>query len=50
LAVEHALFARRPKTRYPVGADARIVTALVRYLPDKPREAIIGRITGMRST
>lgn len=25
-AVEHALFARRPRTRYPVGADARIVS------------------------
>jgi short-subunit dehydrogenase len=49
-AVEHALFARRPKTRYPVGADARILSALVRCLPDKPREAIIGRVTGMRST
>jgi|HubBroStandDraft_1064217.scaffolds.fasta_scaffold10543_3 NAD(P)-dependent dehydrogenase (short-subunit alcohol dehydrogenase family) len=49
-AVEHALFSRRPRTRYPVGADARTVTALVRYLPDKPREAIIGRLTGARTT
>jgi NAD(P)-dependent dehydrogenase (short-subunit alcohol dehydrogenase family) len=49
-AVEHALFARRPKTRYPVGTDARILTTLIRCLPDKPREAIIGRMTGMRAT
>lgn len=49
-AVEHALFARRPKTRYPVGTDARILSALVRCLPDKPREAIIGRVTGVRAT
>ncbi len=48
-AVEHALFARRPKTRYPVGPDAHILTVLVRLLPDKPREAIIGRMTGMRA-
>ncbi len=49
-AVEHALFSRRPKTRYVVGTDARIQSALVRGLPDKPREAIIRRIAGVRST
>src|SRR5262249_18740530 len=49
-AVEHALFARRPKTRYVVGTDARIQSALVRCLPDKPYEAIIRRVAGMRST
>lgn len=49
-AVEHALFARRPRTRYVVGTDARIQSALVRCLPDKPREAIIRRVTGVRST
>jgi len=45
-AVEHALFARRPKTRYLVGTDARVQSALVRWLPDRPREAIIRRIAG----
>jgi len=45
-AVEHALFARRPKPRYPVGVDARIQGALVRWLPATPREAIIRRISG----
>ena len=33
-AVEHALFARWPRTRYPVGPDARILIALRWLLPD----------------
>jgi NAD(P)-dependent dehydrogenase (short-subunit alcohol dehydrogenase family) len=45
-AVEHALFARRPKTRYVVGTDARVQSALVRLLPDRPREAIVRRVAG----
>ncbi len=46
-AVEHALFSSRPKTRYLVGADAKVQSALVRCLPDKPREAVLRRITGL---
>jgi NAD(P)-dependent dehydrogenase (short-subunit alcohol dehydrogenase family) len=45
-AVEHALFASRPKTRYLVGTDARVQSALVRLLPDRAREAIVRRIAG----
>jgi NAD(P)-dependent dehydrogenase (short-subunit alcohol dehydrogenase family) len=45
-AVEHALFSSRPKTRYLVGFDARVQSAMVRVLPDRPREAIIRRIAG----
>jgi NAD(P)-dependent dehydrogenase (short-subunit alcohol dehydrogenase family) len=45
-AVEHALFSPRPRTRYLVGTDARIQSALVRLLPDKAREAIIRRVAG----
>ena len=45
-AVEHALFASRPRTRYLVGTDARIQSALVRCLPDRAREAIIRRFAG----
>jgi NAD(P)-dependent dehydrogenase (short-subunit alcohol dehydrogenase family) len=45
-AVEHALFARRPRTRYLVGIDARIQSALVRLLPDRSREAIVRRFAG----
>ena len=45
-AVEHALFSSRPKTRYLVGTDAKVQSALVRWLPDRAREAIIRRIAG----
>lgn len=48
-AVEHALFARRPKTRYVVGTDARIQSALVRCLPARPREAVVRRFAGVPS-
>lgn len=46
-AVEHALFSRRPKTRYLVGTDAKFDSALVRCLPDRPREAVIRRFVGL---
>lgn len=45
-AVEHALFARKPRTRYLVGTDARFQSALVRFLPDRTREAIVRRFAG----
>jgi len=44
--VEHALFSSRPKTRYLVGTDARVQALLVRWLPGRPREAIIRRFAG----
>jgi NAD(P)-dependent dehydrogenase (short-subunit alcohol dehydrogenase family) len=34
-AIEHALFASRPKHRYLVGAPAKVVGPLTRVLPDK---------------
>jgi NAD(P)-dependent dehydrogenase (short-subunit alcohol dehydrogenase family) len=34
-AVHHALTARRPRVRYPVGADARALVILPRLLPDR---------------
>jgi NAD(P)-dependent dehydrogenase (short-subunit alcohol dehydrogenase family) len=45
-AVEHAMFASRPKTRYLVGVDARVQSLLVRLLTDRSREAIVRRIAG----
>jgi NAD(P)-dependent dehydrogenase (short-subunit alcohol dehydrogenase family) len=45
-AVEHALFSPRPKTRYLVGIDARVQALMVRWLPDRSREAIIRRFAG----
>ena len=45
-AVEHALFSPRPRTRYLVGTDARVQSLLVRWLPDRSREAIMRRFAG----
>jgi NAD(P)-dependent dehydrogenase (short-subunit alcohol dehydrogenase family) len=40
-AVEHALFARRPRTRYPVGPDARVGVFLKWLLPDRVFEWVL---------
>ena len=45
-AVDHALYSRKPRTRYLVGTDARVQSALVRLLPDRAREAIVRKIAG----
>jgi NAD(P)-dependent dehydrogenase (short-subunit alcohol dehydrogenase family) len=45
-AVEHALLSKRPRTRYVVGTDARMQSAMVRLLPDRPREAIVRKFAG----
>jgi NAD(P)-dependent dehydrogenase (short-subunit alcohol dehydrogenase family) len=41
-AVAHALTTERPKTRYPVGRDARVASVLVRLLPDRVLDRIAG--------
>ena len=41
-AVEHALTAERPKTRYLVGRDAKIRAAIER-LPDRLRDRVLRR-------
>ena len=41
-AIERALTARRPKTRYPVGTDAKIGAALLARLPDRTRDRLLG--------
>jgi NAD(P)-dependent dehydrogenase (short-subunit alcohol dehydrogenase family) len=46
-AVGHALTAKRPKTRYLVGADARMTLLMRRLLPDRLRDRIIARATGL---
>ena len=43
-AVEHALFHRRPKHRYPVGSDARAVAVLERLLPDRAFALLVRRL------
>jgi NAD(P)-dependent dehydrogenase (short-subunit alcohol dehydrogenase family) len=40
-AVEHAVTARRPRTRYVVGRDARIQAVMARLLPDRAVDAFL---------
>jgi NAD(P)-dependent dehydrogenase (short-subunit alcohol dehydrogenase family) len=42
-AVGHALTARRPRTRYIVGRDARVRAVLARVLPDRALDALVRR-------
>ena len=42
--VEHALTAKRPKTRYLVGKDAKARSIIESPLPDRVRDRIIGRV------
>jgi NAD(P)-dependent dehydrogenase (short-subunit alcohol dehydrogenase family) len=41
--VEHALTARRPRTRYLVGRDAKLRARLAKVLPDRAMDALIAR-------
>jgi NAD(P)-dependent dehydrogenase (short-subunit alcohol dehydrogenase family) len=40
-AVEHALTASRPKTRYLVGPDARVQATLRKWLPDRALDRLV---------
>jgi NAD(P)-dependent dehydrogenase (short-subunit alcohol dehydrogenase family) len=42
-AIHHALTAPRPRTRYLVGRDARIVARLAWLLPDRALDALLSR-------
>jgi NAD(P)-dependent dehydrogenase (short-subunit alcohol dehydrogenase family) len=44
--IGHALTARRPRTRYVVGTDARIQIALASALPDRAFDAVTRRLLG----
>lgn len=46
-AVAHALTAKRPRTRYLVGADARVTLLMRRLLPDRIRDRIVARAAGL---
>jgi hypothetical protein len=41
--VGEALTARRPRTRYLVGRDAKVRAALAKRLPDRVMDSLIGR-------
>lgn len=43
-AVEHALTAARPKTRYLVGRDAKLRAVMVKLLPDRLSDRLMTRI------
>jgi NAD(P)-dependent dehydrogenase (short-subunit alcohol dehydrogenase family) len=45
-AVEHALTAQRPKTRYVIGREAKIRGAVARYLPDRFLDRAVARQLG----
>jgi NAD(P)-dependent dehydrogenase (short-subunit alcohol dehydrogenase family) len=45
--IEHALTARRPRTRYLVGADARGQALASRIVPDRLLDWIVARATGL---
>jgi NAD(P)-dependent dehydrogenase (short-subunit alcohol dehydrogenase family) len=47
-AVETAVTAPRPRTRYVVGADARAQILLRALLPDRAHDALVARIMGVR--
>ncbi|MEO8261300.1 MAG: SDR family NAD(P)-dependent oxidoreductase [Pseudolysinimonas sp.] len=41
--IERALTARKPRTRYPVGTDAKIGAAVIAKLPDRTRDRLMLR-------
>ncbi|MGI5191649.1 SDR family NAD(P)-dependent oxidoreductase [Promicromonospora sp. CA-289599] len=45
--VERALTARRPRTRYLVGADARMVVTMKQLLPARTVDRILSRVMGL---
>jgi NAD(P)-dependent dehydrogenase (short-subunit alcohol dehydrogenase family) len=45
--IAHALTAKRPRTRYLVGTDARAMVVLRRLVPDRIRDRIVSRATGL---
>jgi NAD(P)-dependent dehydrogenase (short-subunit alcohol dehydrogenase family) len=47
-AVVHALAARRPRTRYVVGANSGLQIGFARALPDRWRDALITRQLGLK--
>jgi NAD(P)-dependent dehydrogenase (short-subunit alcohol dehydrogenase family) len=46
-AVLHALTAKRPKTRYLVGRDAKLRAIMLRWLPDRFQDWLLKRFLGL---
>jgi NAD(P)-dependent dehydrogenase (short-subunit alcohol dehydrogenase family) len=49
-AVEHALLSPRPRSRYPVGRQAKLLIPLSRLLPDRLKDELLLRVTGLPRT
>jgi len=47
-AVMHGLWARRPKTRYPVGRGVRLLLGAMGVLPDRARDWRVRRAMGLK--
>lgn len=45
--IEHALLARRPKTRYVVGRDAKMRLAVSRLVPTRVMDRLVMRVMGL---
>ena len=45
--VEHALTAKRPKTRYVVGRDAQVQRVIAKVVPDRVRDSLVARQLGL---
>ncbi len=46
-AVEHALTATRPKTRYLVGTDAKLRALMIKLLPDRASDAVLSWVLNL---
>jgi NAD(P)-dependent dehydrogenase (short-subunit alcohol dehydrogenase family) len=46
-AVAHALTARRPRTRYVIGREAKVRLALARILPTRAMDRLVARVLGL---
>jgi NAD(P)-dependent dehydrogenase (short-subunit alcohol dehydrogenase family) len=46
-AVLHALTAKRPKTRYLVGRDAKLRAVMLKWLPDRLQDWILKKALGL---
>jgi NAD(P)-dependent dehydrogenase (short-subunit alcohol dehydrogenase family) len=49
-AIEHALLSARPRARYPVGRQARLLIPLTRFMPDRLKDELLLRVSGLPRT
>ena len=49
-AVEHALLSPRPRTRYAVGRQAKLLIPLTRFMPDRLKDELLLRVSGLPRT